>query len=113
MTDGVHSVHVSATITNTGARAGTDVAQLYLGDPAASREPPRQLVAVRAGRPWRWAIDCAAIHDTSAEHLVVGSVGTRGKLDRWRLVTDSWELPGFMSAIRPRCPTCRCAGRST
>jgi beta-glucosidase len=46
-TDGVHSVHVSATITNTGPRAGTDVAQLYLGDPASSGEPPRQLVAYK------------------------------------------------------------------
>jgi len=34
---------VSATVTNTGARAGADVAQLYVSDPAASGEPPRQL----------------------------------------------------------------------
>ena len=34
---------MSATITNTGARAGADVAQLYLGDPASSGEPSRQL----------------------------------------------------------------------
>ena len=42
--DGVHDVKVSATITNVGVRAGADVAQLYLGDPAAAAEPPRQLV---------------------------------------------------------------------
>ena len=35
---------VSATVTNTGSRAGSDVAQAYLGDPAAATEPPRQLV---------------------------------------------------------------------
>jgi beta-glucosidase len=34
---------VSATVTNTGSRAGADVAQLYVTDPAASGEPPRQL----------------------------------------------------------------------
>ena len=34
---------VSATVTNTGQVAGSDVAQLYLGDPAAAGEPPRQL----------------------------------------------------------------------
>ncbi len=34
---------VTATVTNTGSRAGADVAQLYLSDPAASGEPPRQL----------------------------------------------------------------------
>jgi beta-glucosidase len=36
-------VTVSATVTNTGAVAGSDVAQLYLDDPAAAGEPPRQL----------------------------------------------------------------------
>src|SRR5262249_32575265 len=41
--DGTQNVQVSATITNTGLRAGSDVAQLYLGDPQASGEPPRQL----------------------------------------------------------------------
>ena len=34
---------VSATVTNTGSRAGADVAQLYVTDPAASGQPPRQL----------------------------------------------------------------------
>ncbi|HVV18920.1 MAG TPA: glycoside hydrolase family 3 C-terminal domain-containing protein, partial [Pseudonocardiaceae bacterium] len=34
---------VTATVTNTGSRAGTEVAQLYVGDPAAAGEPPRQL----------------------------------------------------------------------
>ncbi len=42
-TDGTRDVRVTATVTNTGHRAGSDVAQLYLGDPAASGEPPRQL----------------------------------------------------------------------
>jgi beta-glucosidase len=41
--DGTQHVQVSATVTNTGQRAGSDVAQLYLGDPTASGEPPRQL----------------------------------------------------------------------
>ncbi len=41
--DGTQDVQVSATVTNTGQRAGSDVAQLYLGDPPASGEPPRQL----------------------------------------------------------------------
>jgi beta-glucosidase len=34
---------VTATVTNTGGRAGTDVAQLYVGDPASAGEPPHQL----------------------------------------------------------------------
>jgi beta-glucosidase len=40
----VGDVHVSATVRNVGSRAGTDVAQLYLADPPAAGEPPRQLV---------------------------------------------------------------------
>jgi beta-glucosidase len=36
-------VTVSATVTNTGPVAGSEVAQLYLSDPASAGEPPRQL----------------------------------------------------------------------
>jgi beta-glucosidase len=36
-------VTVTATVTNTGKRAGAEVAQLYLADPASAGEPPRQL----------------------------------------------------------------------
>jgi beta-glucosidase len=45
--NGVSDVRVSATIRNTGGVAGADVAQLYLGDPAAAGEPPRQLVGFK------------------------------------------------------------------
>ncbi len=34
---------VTATVTNTGSVAGADVAQMYVGDPAASQDPPDQL----------------------------------------------------------------------
>ncbi len=37
------AVTVTARVTNTGQEAGSDVAQLYLGDPAVAGEPPRQL----------------------------------------------------------------------
>jgi beta-glucosidase len=39
--DGVATV--TAKVTNTGSVAGADVAQLYVGDPAASQDPPKQL----------------------------------------------------------------------
>jgi beta-glucosidase len=42
--NGVSTEQVTATVTNTGSAAGSDVAQLYLGDPAGAGEPPRQLV---------------------------------------------------------------------
>jgi beta-glucosidase len=34
---------VTVTVTNTGKRAGTEVAQLYVGDPSSAGEPPHQL----------------------------------------------------------------------
>ena len=40
---GTADERVSATITNTGSRTGSDVAQLYVGDPASTGEPPRAL----------------------------------------------------------------------
>jgi len=43
LVDGTRDVQVSAVVTNTGRRAGSEVAQLYLSDPSASGEPPRQL----------------------------------------------------------------------
>jgi beta-glucosidase len=48
-------VRVTARVTNTGRVAGSEVAQLYLGDPAVAGEPPRQLkgfqrVTLRPGR---------------------------------------------------------------
>jgi beta-glucosidase len=43
VTDGTQDVRVSAVVTNTGHRAGAEIAQLYLGDPPGTGEPPRQL----------------------------------------------------------------------
>ena len=43
VTDGTQDVRVSAVVTNTGHRTGSEVAQFYLGDPAGTGEPPRQL----------------------------------------------------------------------
>jgi beta-glucosidase len=38
-------VHVSAVLSNTGRRTGSDVVQVYVSDPASTGEPPQQLVA--------------------------------------------------------------------
>jgi beta-glucosidase len=44
---GAALAHVTARITNTGPVRGSDVVQLYLGDPVAAGEPPRQLEGFR------------------------------------------------------------------
>ena len=73
-------LQVSATVTNTGARAGADVAQLYLGDPAATGEPARQLegyqrVMLKPGQSTRvrFALDGHALsyYETSADGWVL------------------------------------------
>ena len=67
--DGTARVGVSARVTNTGRVSGTDVVQLYLSDPAAAGEPPRQLkgftkVALRPGQSARVRFTLDA-HDLS------------------------------------------------
>jgi beta-glucosidase len=44
---GRRTVTATVQVTNTGHRAGADVAQLYLSQPPAAGNPPRQLVAFR------------------------------------------------------------------
>jgi beta-glucosidase len=41
--DGSGEATVKATVTNTGSRAGAEIAQLYVGDPASTGEPAKQL----------------------------------------------------------------------
>jgi beta-glucosidase len=72
---------VSARVTNTGRVAGSDVAQLYLGDPAAAGEPPRQLkgfgkVTLRPGRS-----------------ATVRFVLTGHDLSYWDDAANGWVLP--------------------
>lgn len=44
---GAPLAHVTARVTNTGSVTGSDVVQLYLGDPVPAGEPPRQLEGFR------------------------------------------------------------------
>src|SRR6202034_2379259 len=74
-------VTVTATVTNTGKVAGSDVAQLYLGDPASAGQPPRQLqafqkVALRPGQSTR-------VRFTLSGHA----------LSYWDDAANGWVLP--------------------
>ena len=95
---------VSATVTNTGKVAGSDVAQLYLGDPAAAGEPPRQLkgfqkVTLHPGQS-------TTVHFTLNGH----------DLSYWNDAANGWVVPdgqfhvyvGDSSALA----TCRCKAAS-
>jgi len=74
-------VTVSATVTNTGRVAGSDVAQLYLGDPAAAGEPPRQLkgfqkVTLQPGQS-------TTVHFTLSGH----------DMSYWNAAANGWVVP--------------------
>jgi beta-glucosidase len=78
-----HGATADVTITNTGQRAGSEVAQLYLTDPAAAGEPPYQLkgfqkVTLAPGRSVRL-------------HFQL----TRQDLSYYQTATSSWTVaPG-------------------
>jgi beta-glucosidase len=74
-------VTVSASVINTGPVAGSDVAQLYLGDPAAAGEPPRQLkgfqkVTLQPGQS-------TTVHFTLSGH----------DLSYWNDTANGWVVP--------------------
>ncbi len=101
---GSRQVTVSATVTNTGKVAGSEVAQLYLGDPAAAGEPPRQLkgfekVTLQPGQ------------STTVRFTLTGH-----DLSYWDSAANGWVLPDGRTrstwATPPPWPACRCAAAS-
>ncbi len=78
------SVQVRAEVTNTGSRAGTEVAQLYVGDPAGIQEPPRQLKAFER------------VYLRPGQHAVVHLALNPGSLAYWDTATQAWAVaPGL------------------
>ena len=70
-------------MTNTGRRAGSDVAQLYLGDPAAAQEPPRQLKGFQR------------VDLRPGQHATVHFTLTGSDLAYWNTTTQGWAVaPG-------------------
>jgi beta-glucosidase len=79
--DASGNVSVSATVTNTGTRAGSDVAQLYVGDPAATGEPPKQLKGFQR-----------VTLNPGASTTVHFTAGVRG-LSYWDPTAHGWTAP--------------------
>jgi beta-glucosidase len=81
-------VIVTATITNTGDRTGSDVAQLYLGDPARAGEPPRQLKAF------------AKVSLRPGQSQVVRFTLDRHDLSYWNTAASAWVIaPGTFRVL--------------
>jgi beta-glucosidase len=71
---------VTATVTNTGSRAGADVAQLYVSDPAASGEPPRQLEGFQR------------VYLQPGQSQTVTFQLTQRNLQYWNSSTNAWAV---------------------
>jgi beta-glucosidase len=78
---GATLVHVKARITNTGSVRGSDVVQLYLGDPAAAGEPPRQLEGFRRVT--------LLPHQSQTVNLAI----TGHELSYFNTTANGWTLP--------------------
>ena len=101
---GVEDVHVTATVTNVGKSAGADVAQLYLGDPQKTGEPPRQLVGFQRvqldpGRSARVQFTITPRDEWWWDDGAGGWTSTRGLYRVYVGDSSPW-------------PACRCATRS-
>jgi beta-glucosidase len=79
---------VTATVTNTGSVAGAEVAQLYVGDPAASQDPPNQLAGFQR------------VMLTPGQSATVSFPITIHNLASWSPADNQWEAPAGSYAIR-------------
>ncbi|WP_329361816.1 glycoside hydrolase family 3 C-terminal domain-containing protein [Streptomyces sp. NBC_00669] len=82
------SATVTAKVTNTGSRAGSDVAQLYIVDPAASGEPSKQLQGFRK-------VTLAAGASTTVSFPV-----TEQNLRHWNTGSNNWTTDTGAYGIR-------------
>jgi beta-glucosidase len=82
-TAGMPAGHYTATVTvtNTGSRAGAEVVQLYVGQPAAAGEPPKQLKGFRK----------VALAPGQSRQVTF-RFGIRA-LAHWDVATDRWIAP--------------------
>ncbi len=85
-TDG-WTVTVNANVSNTGAVAGAEVVQVYLGLPASTGEPPRRLVG--------WSKVGLNPGDSAAIAIVIDSNDSSHPLSYWDTGSGSWQIaPG-------------------
>ncbi len=77
-------MRVRFTVTNTGSRTGAEVAQVYLGLPASTGEPPKRLVgwAKVELEPGKAKEVSVTLDPNAASH----------PLSYWNVATNGWEM---------------------
>jgi beta-glucosidase len=109
------TVNVTANVTNTGARAGSEVAQLYLSHPASDGEPPRLLkgfekVRLNPGETKPvFTLDARAFsHWDATQHQWIRSAGdytvSVGDSSRHLPLTGVVRVPGRIATSVPTPP---------
>ena len=83
-TDGTRPVRVSFMITNTGTRAGAEIAQVYLGLPASTGEPPRRLAG--------WGKVELEPGETREVSVPLDPNATSHPLSYWDVTMNGWEM---------------------
>ena len=83
-TDGTRPIQVNFTLSNTGTRAGAEVAQIYLGLPASTGEPPRRLVD--------WARLQLEPGETREVSVTLDPTATSHPLSYWDVTMNGWEI---------------------
>lgn len=81
------TISVSFTVTNTGARAGAETAQLYLDDPRVAGEPPRQLKGYRR------------VFLRPRQSTRVTLTLTPRSFAYWDAASETWKVPPGLSRI--------------
>ena len=82
------TVHLSFKVTNTSNRAGAEVAQVYLGLPAVTGEPPRRLVG--------WKKVWLDPYETRKVTINIHPNGSSHPISYWNTSTNGWQIaPGM------------------
>ena len=82
-TDGTELIQLSFTVTNTGGCVGAEIAQVYLGLPTSTSEPPKRLVD--------WAKVELAPGETEKITVTLDPNDTSHPLSYWNVNTHGWE----------------------
>jgi beta-glucosidase len=101
-TDRTRPIQVTFAVTNTGTRSGTEIAQVYLGLPAAAGEPAKRLVdwARVPLEPGERRLVTVTLDPQSAEHpLSYWDANTH----RWEMATGHYQVYVGASSQDIRC----------
>jgi beta-glucosidase len=90
-TDGVKPIRVQFAVQNTGHRAGSEVAQVYLSLPAATNEPPKRLIAFQKV--------LLAPGEKKTIDLTIDPQASNHPFSWWDTAAQKWSITGGLYQI--------------